>query len=138
MSSNVPKKQKEERKKFKSWENPKIKDTYIRFATETLKHETFKSLSSNAKVLYMYMKDWAYKNKEFLDKQNNNGRGELEYSISLAKSILNCSTQTASNTIHELEQKGFIERQNNSAESRQTSIWKFTDKWHIGIDRYMV
>ena len=30
---------------------------------------------------------------------------------------------------HELEEKGFIERQNNSKFSKQTSKWKFSSKW---------
>ena len=130
MSSSIKKKEKEERKKFKSWENPKVKDSYIRFGNETLRQETFMSLSNNAKVLYMYMKNWAYNSKPFLDKQSNGGNGEFDFSTSLAKKILNCSTQTASNTIHELEVKGFIERQNNSAYSRETSRWQFTNKWY--------
>lgn len=138
MANNIKAKQKEERKKFRDWENPKIKDTYIRFGTETLRHENFISLSNNAKVLYMYMKSWAYNSKSFLETHNNGGRGEFEYSISLAKKILNSSVQTALNTIHELEDKGFIERQNNSAKSRETSKWKFTDEWYSKKDRFMV
>ena len=138
MANNIKAKQKEERKKFRDWENPKIKDTYIRFGTETLRHKNFISLSNNAKVLYMYMKSWAYNSKSFLETHNNGGRGEFEYSISLAKKILNSSVQTALNTIHELEDKGFIERQTISAKSRETSKWKFTDKWYSEKDRVMV
>ncbi len=132
MANNFKKKQKEERKKFRSWECEFQKDRYIRFPHSALTHENFKSLSVYAKTLYMYMKDWAYGCKGFIEKQENNGNGEFEFSIRLAKSILNCSLQKASDTVHELEQKGFIERQNNSARSYQTSIWQFSDKWYKG------
>lgn len=132
MANNIKAKDKEKRKRFREWENPKQKDTYIRFGTETLKHEIFISLSNNAKVLYMYMKSWAYNSKEFLQKHDNGGIGEFEYSVSLTKKILNSSTQTALNTIHELEEKGFIERVNNSKHSRQTSLWIFSNKWYTG------
>lgn len=130
MANNIKAKQKEQRKRFRDWENPKTKDTYIRFGTETLRHENFINLSNNAKVLYMYMKSWAYNNKDFLEKHDNGGLGEFEYSVSLARKVLKSSIQTALNTIHELEKCGFIERQNNSASSRETSRWKFCEKWH--------
>lgn len=135
MSNNFKKKQEQERRKFKSWENPQVKDRYVRFAHNTLHNENYQNLSVYAKVLYMYMKDWAYGCKEFVEKSNNGGNGSFDYSVRFAKSVLNCSIQKASDTIHELEQKGFIERQNNSKCSRQTSEWKFIDRWHKG---YMV
>lgn len=60
MSNNFKKKQEQERRKFKSWENPQVKDRYVRFAHNTLHNENYQNLSVYAKVLYMYMKDWAY------------------------------------------------------------------------------
>ena len=43
MSNNFKKKQEQERKKFKSWENPQVKDRYVRFAHNTLHNETLVS-----------------------------------------------------------------------------------------------
>lgn len=129
MSNNFKKRQEKERKKFKSWESPKEKDRYIRFPHDAIQHKSFKNLSVYAKVLYMYMKDWAFGCKEFVEKNNEGKNGSFEYSVRFAKESLDCSLQKASDTIHELEQKGFIERQNNSKYSRQTSEWKFSSKW---------
>jgi hypothetical protein len=99
---------------------------------EAINHEAFKSLSNYAKVLYMYMKDWAYGSKEFVEKHKNGGNGEFEYSVRFAKSVLNCSLQKASDTIKELRDKGFIELTNNSKYSKETSRWKFSDRWYKG------
>lgn len=132
MSNNFKQRQEKENKKFRNWENPIIKDRYVRMPHEAINHEAFKSLSNYAKVLYMYMKDWAYGSKEFVEKHKNGGNGEFEYSVRFAKSVLNCSLQKASDTIKELRDKGFIELMNNSKYSKETSKWKFSDKWHKG------
>jgi hypothetical protein len=44
--------------------------------------------------------------------------------------VLRVSNKTAINAFHELEEFGFIERQNNSKASRSSTIWAFSDKWH--------
>lgn len=107
-------------------ELPNQSDGLILYHTE-LNHSNFKELSVYAKVLYMYMKDFAYNSKAFFNNES------FKYSVRLVKDILDCSLQKANDTIHELEQKGFIERQNNSKHSRQTSEWKFSSKWQEEI-----
>ena len=44
MSNNFKKKQEQERRKFKSWENPQVKDRYVRFAHNTLHNENYQNL----------------------------------------------------------------------------------------------
>lgn len=93
---------------------------YAKIFHSMLDSENFRNLSVYARTLYLYMRDCAY---------GYYGVREFEYSIRLVKSVLNCSLQKASDTIHELEQKGFIERQNNSYETFHTSMWKLSNKW---------
>lgn len=132
MSNNFKQRQEKENKKFREWENPVTKDRYIRMPHEAINHEAFASLSVYAKVLYMYMKDWAYGSKEFVEKHKNGGYGEFEFSVRFAKSVLNCSIQKALNTIKELIDKGFIERMNNSTYSKGVSRFRFSNRWHKG------
>ena len=85
--------------------------------------ETYKRLTNNAKIVYQYMKLWAYASKEYKDK------GTFDYSISLAMKGANVSKNTAISSLKQLESEGFIERQNNSAASKETTKWAFSDKW---------
>ena len=121
--ARLKKKESEERKKFKPFEGRKPKERHIRLTQDMLNDEVYKSLSNDAKVLYNYMKLWAYGSKEYIDS------GVFEYSISLAMKACNVSNKTAIKAIHELEEKGFIERQNNSKYSKETSRWSFSSKW---------
>lgn len=128
MSTNrkLQKKLQDERRRFKSFEGRKEWEVHIRLTADMLSDKTYASLSNDAKVLYAYMKLWAYKSKEYRD------HSTFDYSISLAMSVCNISKKTAIKRLHELEEKGFIERQNNSFASRETSKWKFSDKWQQG------
>ena len=121
--SKLEKKLAEERKKFKPFEGRKEKERHIRLTMDMLMDETYMSLSNEAKTLYNYMKLWAYGSKEYKDK------GTFDYSTSLAMKVCRVSNKTAIKAMHELEEKGFIERQNNSAYSKETSKWTFSSKW---------
>ena len=88
-----------------------------------LMDKVYLSLSCPSRVLYNYMKLWAYGSKEYKDK------GTFDYSVSLAMQMCGISNKTAIKCFHELEEKGFIERQNNSKFSKQTSKWRFSSKW---------
>jgi len=123
-STKLKKKLEEERKAFKSYEGINKKERHIRLTQHMLLHDNYKHLTNNSKVLYNYMKLWAYGSKSFKD------TGIFDYSISLACDSCNISNKTAIRCIQELENSGFIERQNNSAVSRQTTQWKFSDKWY--------
>lgn len=122
-SRKLEKKLAEERKKFKPFEGRKENERHIRLTNDMLMDKVYLSLSCEARVLYNYMKLWAYGSKEYKD------NGTFDYSISLAMKVCGVSNKTAVKAIHELEQKGFIERQNNSKASRQTSKWSFSSKW---------
>ena len=62
--ARLKKKEAEERKKFKPFEGRKPKERHIRLTQDMLNDEVYKSLSNDAKVLYNYMKLWAYGSKE--------------------------------------------------------------------------
>lgn len=114
----------EERKDFKPFEGRNKRERHIRLTKDMMTCETYLKISNNAKVLYQYMKLWAYGSKQYKDKQT------FDYSVSLAMKVLNCSNKTAINAFKELEKGGFIERQNNSAYSKETSKWAFSNKWY--------
>lgn len=125
MSTNTKlKKQAEkERKEFKPYEGRNKNERHIRLTKDMLMDKVYLSLSCPSRVLYNYMKLWAYGSKEYKDK------GTFDYSVSLAMQMCGVSNKTAIKCFHELEEKGFIERQNNSKFSKQTSKWKFSSKW---------
>lgn len=111
---------------FRKWENPKERDGYIRLAYGLIDSEAFLGLSGNAVKLYIYMREWAYK------KEHSDGNA-LTYTLGLAKERLRISEPTANKALLELEQKGFIERKNNSRATREPTQWEFTDKWYKEI-----
>jgi hypothetical protein len=123
-SIKLKKQAEKERKAFKSFEGRKKEERHIRLTNDMLMHEKYLALSCTAKVLYNYMKLWAYGCHDFKSK------GTFEYTVSLAMKVLRVSNKTAINAFHELEEFGFIERQNNSKASRSSTIWAFSDKWH--------
>ena len=125
MSTNAKlKKQAEkERKEFKPYEGRNKNERHIRLTKDMLMDKVYLSLSCPSRVLYNYMKLWAYGSKEYKDK------GTFDYSVSLAMQMCGVSNKTAIKCFHELEEKGFIERQNNSKFSKQTSKWRFSSKW---------
>jgi Fic family protein len=108
---------------FKVWENTKQLDGYIRLAYGLLDNEVFKGLSGNAFKLYVYMREWAYRNEK------SNGQ-YLTYSLSLAQKALGVSEPTANKALLELESKHIIKRLNNSRYAREASQWEFTDEWY--------
>ena len=127
MSTNTKlKKQAEkERKEFKPYEGRNKNERHIRLTKDMLMDKVYLSLSCPSRVLYNYMKLWAYGSKEYKDK------GTFDYSVSLAMQMCGVSNKTAIKCFHELEEKGFIERQNNSKFSKQTSKWRFSSKWTV-------
>ena len=122
-STTLKKQAEKERKEFKPYEGRNKNERHIRLTKDMLMDKVYLSLSCPARVLYNYMKLWAYGSKEYKDK------GTFDYSVSLAMQMCGVSNKTAIKCFHELEEKGFIERQNNSKFSKQTSKWKFSSKW---------
>ena len=130
-SAKLKKQAEKERKEFKRYEGRNKNERHIRLTKDMLMDKVYLSLSCPSRVLYNYMKLWAYGSKEYKDK------GTFDYSVSLAMRMCGVSNKTAIKCFHELEEKGFIERQNNSKFSKQTSKWKFSSKW-TGTDTDMV
>lgn len=122
-STKLKKQAEKERKEFKPYEGRNKNERHIRLTKDMLMDKVYLSLSCPSRVLYNYMKLWAYGSKEYKDK------GTFDYSVSLAMQMCGVSNKTAIKCFHELEEKGFIERQNNSKFSKQTSKWKFSSKW---------
>ncbi len=122
-STKLKKQAEKERKEFKPYEGRNKNERHIRLTKDMLMDKVYLSLSCPSRVLYNYMKLWAYGSKEYKDK------GTFDYSVSLAMQMCGVSNKTAIKCFHELEQKGFIERQNNSKVSKQTSKWSFSSKW---------
>ena len=122
-STKLKKQAEKERKEFKPYEGRNKNERHIRLTKDMLMDKIYLSLSCPSRVLYNYMKLWAYGSKEYKDK------GTFDYSVSLAMQMCGVSNKTAIKCFHELEEKGFIERQNNSKFSKQTSKWKFSSKW---------
>ena len=129
-STKLKKQAEKERKEFKPYEGRNKNERHIRLTKDMLMDKVYLSLSCPSRVLYNYMKLWAYGSKEYKDK------GTFDYSVSLAMQMCGVSNKTAIKCFHELEEKGFIERQNNSKFSKQTSNWKFSSKW-TGADTDM-
>ena len=122
-STKLKKQAEKERKEFKPYEGRNKNERHIRLTKDMLMDKVYLSLSCPSRVLYNYMKLWAYGSKEYKDK------GTFDYSVSLAMQMCGVSNKTAIKCFHELEEKGFIERQNNSKFTKQTSKWRFSSKW---------
>ena len=122
-STKLKKQAEKERKEFKPYEGRNKNERHIRLTKDMLMDKVYLSLSCPSRVLYNYMKLWAYGSKEYKDK------GTFDYSVSLAMQMCGVSNKTAIKCFHELEEKGFIERQNNSKFSKQTSKWKFSSNF---------
>ena len=65
---------------FKSYEGLKQNDKHIRITDSMMMSKPYLALSSNAKVLYSYMKLWAC------------GREEFEYTVALSSKIMSPNT----------------------------------------------
>lgn len=122
-SAKLKKQAEKERKEFKPYEGRNKNERHIRLTKDMLMDKVYLSLSCPSRVLYNYMKLWAYGSKEYKDK------GTFDYSVSIAMQMCGVSNKTAIKCFHELEEKGFIERQNNSKFSKQTSKWRFSSRW---------
>lgn len=113
----------EERTNFRPYEGKNKKEKHIRLTNSMMTDERYMALSSDAKVLYNYMELWAYGNMEYKKE------GTFDYSISFVMKSVGVSVKTAVKCVKELEEKGFIERVNNSKFSKETSKFKFSSKW---------
>ena len=97
--------------------------SYTKLYRDLIFSNSFKNISADAKILYVYMNDWAFGSKNYYDEK------EFEYSLGMVQSIMNVSLPTAVKLIKELIENGLLERTNNSRYSKHISKFKFSDKW---------
>lgn len=101
---------------FKRYEGEKTKDVHVRLTKSMLMNKTFMELSSNAKIIYIYMKLWAI------------GKEEVDYAVSLGCKLV--SQATVIKAIRELIEKGFIERVYfSNGGGHKSNRYKFSSKW---------
>lgn len=112
---------KKKRKQFRDFESSdfinEYKEPYICLTKSLLTNEKWISLTYSSKIIYIYMKMWAY------------GRQEFKFSYALALNILK-SRSTFKNAIDELVKKGFIEIIRISKTPGIGTLYKFTNKWY--------
>ena len=116
-SKNKPTLKLGEGSRFKTWEGIHPKDKHVRLTDYMMRSREYKSLSSSAKVLYMYMKLAAC------------GNETVEYAISYAKGFM--SAPTFCKARDDLVEKGFIEYVNRhcARDLREMAEYKFSTKW---------
>ena len=90
--------------------------TYIRLAKSLIMDKNFIELSNSAKVLYIYMKLWAYPKQEF------------QYTIKISSRLM--SKNTFLKSVAELVQKGFIKITWCNRFSHQPNQYEFSYKWY--------
>ena len=101
------------------------KRKYTRVHHYMLTHPNFKNLSSSAKVVLIYMKDWAFANEQYVRKQ------KFPFSSTMLSSQGIMSNKTTRSALEELQFYGFIEKTNNATQdSGMTQEWKFVCDWY--------
>lgn len=94
----------------------KNESKYIRLTKSLLMNKNFLSLHNSSKVLYIYMRLWAYPKKEF------------NYTIGTGIAIVSKSTFLS--CIKELEEKGFINIIYRNKYSNRMNVYEFSDRWY--------
>lgn len=108
---------KKKRTPFASYENEKeYERKYIRITHSLLMNKNFLRLKPTSKMLYLYMRDWAYPSNE------------VTYSISNSGIIM--SKNTFLGCIKELENAGFIETIWSNKFSHRPNVYRFINKWY--------
>lgn len=89
---------------------------YIRITKRLIMDKKFIKLSNSSKVLYFYMRMWAYPKKEY------------NYTIGTAKKLM--SKNTFLKCIDELEENGFINILFRNKYAHCMNIYEFSDRWY--------
>lgn len=104
---------------------PKADHNYTRVLHYMLTNPNYIKMSSSAKVLLMYMKDWAFASKNYIEHY------QFEYSTTMLDNIGVMTNKTQTEALRELEYYGFIKKINNACQSGGfTQIWEFNDEWY--------
>lgn len=111
---------KKKKRQFRSFESSNVidcfEDNYLCLTKSMLDNKNWLSLTSSSKVLYMYMKLWAY------------GREQFKFSYSLAHTFIK-NDKTIYNSISQLVEKGFIDIVSISRQVGYGTTYKFSDRW---------
>lgn len=90
-----------------------------------LMHKNYIRLSNSAKTAYSYIKEFAYKSKEFRENRT------FDMSITLLDKLGILTAKTCGIAFRELEHYGFIKKVNNATfQSGITQKWAFSDEWY--------
>lgn len=111
---------KKKKKQFRPFESSNrymnYEDNFIFITKSMMDNENWLSLTSNSKILYMYMKLWAY------------GREQFQFAYTLAQNCIK-NTKTIHNCINQLVEKGFIDIVSISRKVGYGTTYKFSDRW---------
>lgn len=103
---------------------------FIKITHYMLTHPNYIKLSSSAKIVWLYMRDWICKSEEYLQK------GTFDFSINMIVRLGLMSQRTVVFALRELESVGFIQRENNAPrQSGITQKWSFSERWYTGEKR---
>ena len=106
---------------------PKESGRYVKQTHYMLVHENYIKLSSSAKVLLSYMKDWAFASESYIK------TGIFEYSTTMLANMKVMSNKTQVEALNELQHFGFIKKENNARkEGGFTQEWSFSCEWYQG------
>lgn len=116
----------EQRFKRQSFKQPINEQRYewVDLTFYMMDHYQFRSLSPYSTKLYLYMRQWAYKNKEW------GKTGVFAYSQTMAHSIGIMSVAQTKRCLAELWEKGFIDKA--GYDEHRTALWKFSNRWYTG------
>lgn len=103
---------------------PTADKNYTRVLHYMLVHPNYKKMSSSAKVLLLYMRDWAFSSKQYIEHY------QFEYSTTMLTNLGIMTNKTQIEALKELEYYGFIKKENNACQSGGfTQLWSFSDSW---------
>jgi hypothetical protein len=107
---------------------PKESGRYVKQTHYMLIHENYIKLSSSAKVLLSYMKDWAFASESYIK------NGTFEYSTTMLSKMGVMSNKTQVEALNELQHYGFIQKENNARKDGGiTQEWSFSCEWYNGV-----
>ncbi|MDD3397915.1 MAG: hypothetical protein PHR96_05200 [Clostridia bacterium] len=107
---------------FKQSEGEKYEWVDITFYM--MDHKSFKELSVYATKLYLYMRQWAYRNEEWKK------TGIFPYAQSMMSRLGIMSISQTKRALNELWEKGFLDKHEYGVGG--VARWSFSNRWYIG------
>ena len=110
--------------------NLKQEKRFVRITHYMLQHENYKKMSSSAKVVLLYMLDWAFASEDYVKTQT------FDFSTTMLTRNGIMANKTAISALRELEHYGFIQKENNACKnSGITQKWSFSSSWYTETKR---